>query len=93
MPWFRHHYYCEGCDGTWMAEAAVVVEGDCPFCGARDIFAYRSEDWTLLVEQSGSKFVVLQSSASADRAPHVSRRKSFATRAQAQAFLAARFGR
>ena len=54
MPWFRHHYHCEGCDGTWMAQAAVMVEGDCPFCGARDVFAYRSEDWTLLVEQSGA---------------------------------------
>jgi hypothetical protein len=93
MPWFRHHYYCEGCDGTWMAEAAVTVEGDCPFCGARDVFAYRSEDWTLLVEQSGGKFAVLESSSSADRSPNSSRRKTFPTRAQAEAFLATRFGR
>jgi hypothetical protein len=92
MPWFRHHYYCEGCDGTWMAQAAVMVEGDCPFCGARDVFAYRSEDWTLLVEQSGDKFAVLESLSSADRAPSYGRRKTFPNRAQAEAYLASRFG-
>ena len=43
MPWFRHHYYCEACDGTWFAETEVAVTADCPFCQARDVFAYRSE--------------------------------------------------
>ena len=43
MPWLRHHYYCETCDGTWFAEAEVAIEAECKFCGARDVFPYRSD--------------------------------------------------
>jgi hypothetical protein len=46
MPWFRNHYYCESCDGTWLAETEVVIEADCPFCGERDRFPYKSDDRT-----------------------------------------------
>ncbi len=64
MAWFRHHFYCEGCDGTWFAEAwlkeaALAAEADCPFCRARDVFPYRSEDRTLIIEQEGAAFAVL----------------------------------
>jgi len=44
MPWFRHHYHCEACAGSWLAEAEVIVEADCPFCRAYDVAPYRSED-------------------------------------------------
>ena len=44
MPWLRYHYHCEACDGSWLAEGDVVVEADCPFCGTRDVFAYKSDD-------------------------------------------------
>jgi predicted nucleic acid-binding Zn-ribbon protein len=44
MPWLRYHYHCEACDGSWLAEGDIVVEADCPFCGTRDIFAYKSDD-------------------------------------------------
>ena len=44
MPWMRHHYYCEACDGTWLVEAELAVEGDCPFCRTRDVLPYRSDD-------------------------------------------------
>jgi len=40
--WTRHHFHCEACEGTWLVEEDIVI-ADCPFCEARDIFAYRSE--------------------------------------------------
>jgi len=42
MSWTRHHFHCEACDGTWLVEEDVVT-ADCPFCAARDVFAYRTE--------------------------------------------------
>lgn len=68
MAWFRHHYYCEGCEGNWLAEAElpvetelaietdVTIEADCPHCGARGVFPYKSEDRTLAAV-SGQKKV------------------------------------
>jgi hypothetical protein len=47
MAWLRYHYHCEQCDGTWLTEAEVEAEieavTDCRFCGAADIFSYRSD--------------------------------------------------
>ena len=49
MAWLRYHYHCEQCDGTWLEEAEVDVVAqveavaDCQFCGARDVFSYRSD--------------------------------------------------
>jgi hypothetical protein len=47
MAWLRYHYHCEQCDGTWLVEAVVDAEIDavtgCKFCGAQDIFSYRSD--------------------------------------------------
>jgi hypothetical protein len=60
MPWFRHHYYCERYDGSWLAEAELVIDGDCPFCGARDTAPYKSDDWSLVIEPERDKFVVLE---------------------------------
>jgi len=51
MP-FRHYYYCESCDGTWLVEAEVAVEGDCPFCAARDVFPYRSDEPARLADDA-----------------------------------------
>ena len=45
--WLRYHYHCEACAGSWLAEGDVMVEADCPFCGTRDIFAYKSDDRVL----------------------------------------------
>jgi len=47
MAWLRYHYYCEQCEATWLIEAeaepALDAVADCKFCGARDVFAYRSD--------------------------------------------------
>ena len=45
MPWFRNHYYCEGCDGTWLVETELVIEADCPFCQAREVFPYKNDSY------------------------------------------------
>ncbi|HZT26300.1 MAG TPA: hypothetical protein VFA57_11405 [Pseudolabrys sp.] len=43
MAWRRYHYHCEACRGSWLAEADVETVDDCRFCGARDIFPYKSD--------------------------------------------------
>ena len=49
MAWFRHHYHCEACEGGWIAEAELTVEAECPFCGTHDVFAYKTEDRTVVL--------------------------------------------
>jgi hypothetical protein len=90
MPWFRHHFYCEACDGTWLAEAAQIGEADCPFCGTRDALPYRSDDRTRVIEQHAGKFVVFELSKKAGGNADYRRLRSFATRAAAAAFVAGR---
>lgn len=89
MSWFRHHYYCENCSGTWLAETEFMVESDCPFCDARDTFPYRTDDRTHIVEQRGDTFVVLECRKTAGAGPTDRERGSFPSRAAAEAFLAA----
>jgi RNase P subunit RPR2 len=51
MASLRYHYHCEQCEATWLTEAEVdakieaKIEAvmDCRFCGAQDIFSYRSD--------------------------------------------------
>ena len=69
MAWFRHHYYCDACDGTWLAHTSVYQEDDCPFCQARDKLPYRTDDWTLIIEQDVDGYVVLASAETADDEP------------------------
>jgi hypothetical protein len=90
MPWFRHHYFCDGCNGDWLAEAEVVVVADCRFCGARDVFPYKSDDRSLVIEPERGRFVVLEASRSARQDPDYRRRQAFRTRAQAEALIAGR---
>jgi hypothetical protein len=90
MPWFRHHYYCEGCDGTWLAEAELVVTGDCPFCSARDALPYKSDDRTFIIEPRGDTFVVLETQKITKFGPDYRERGRFPSSATAKAFVAAR---
>jgi hypothetical protein len=47
MAWLRYHYHCEQCEATWLTEAQMDAGMDavahCTFCGAADIFSYRSD--------------------------------------------------
>ncbi len=90
MPWYRHHYTCEGCDGHWLAEAAILIQADCPFCDVGDIFPYKSDDWTLKIERDGKKFAVLEASAAESKHPNYRLLKLFAKRKEAEAYIAGR---
>jgi hypothetical protein len=90
MPWFRHHYSCAGCDGHWLAEAASAHEADCPFCGVRDIFPYKSDDWTLVIEREGKAFAVMEAAVAESSHPNYRLLKTFAKRNEAEAYIADR---
>jgi hypothetical protein len=90
MPWFRHHYSCEGCEGHWLAEAASALAADCPFCATRDIFPYKSDDWTLIIEREGKAFAVLEAAVAESSHPNYRLLKTFAKRKEAEAYIADR---
>lgn len=87
MAWFRHHFCCETCDGHWLVHGAGPREDDCPFCGARDLFPYRSDDRTRIIEAEADGFVVLGSAETAKDDPDDRELGRFRTRADAEAFL------
>ena len=90
MAWFRHHYYCAACDGTWLVHGSVYAEDDCPFCHAHDNLPYRTDDWTLVIEQDVDGFVVLASPDTAEDDPDYRAVAVFPSREAAQAYLASR---
>ena len=51
---------------------------------------YRSDDWTLVIEEQGNKFVVLRSAETAEHDPDYRELGKFPTRAEAKTFLASR---
>jgi hypothetical protein len=64
---------------------------DCPCCGARDAFPYKSDDRSLLVEPDGGGFIVLKVEAMGSGGePDWQELGRFPSREKAQAFLAAR---
>ena len=67
-----------------------MCDDDCPFCGARHMSPYRSDDWTLVIEEQGNKFVVLRSAETAEHDPDYRELGKFPTRAEAKTFLASR---
>jgi hypothetical protein len=93
MAWFRHHYHCDSCQGSWLAEAEVAVEADCPFCRERDVFPYKSDDRTVVIEEHQGLFVILEAMKAASRRGDYRKLKSFATRNKAEAFISGRLRR
>lgn len=83
MSWFRHHYHCEACEGSWLGENEEVVQSDCPFCGTRDIFAYKSDDRGVVIEDHRQLFVVLDAMKTAENR---SGKRKPAARGKADAF-------
>jgi hypothetical protein len=90
MAWYRHHFYCESCDGTWLLHGSELREDDCPFCGERDIFPYRTDDRTLIIEADMDGYVVLASRETAEDEPDYRELGTVPSREKAQAFLASR---
>jgi hypothetical protein len=87
MAWFRNHYLCERCDGTWTDERSCMCDDDCPRCGARHMSPYKSDDLTDIIERDGDKFVVLWSPETAEHDPDYRELGAFPTRQQAETFL------
>lgn len=90
MAWFRNHYSCEQCNGTWSDEWSCMCDDDCPFWGARHMSPYKSNDLTEVVQRDGDKYVALVSPETAEYDPDYRKLGSFPTRAVAKAFLAVR---
>jgi hypothetical protein len=85
MPWFRHHFSCAGCDGSWLVEAEMVEVADCPFCDARDVFPYRREDRTRIVAREDKALVLLSAAQTTSSEPNHRRLRRFSGGAKAEA--------
>ena len=88
VAWFRNHYICESCDTTWTDEWSCTCDDDCPHCGARHMSPFKSDDLTEIIEEDGKRFVVLWSPETAEHDPDYRELGRFATRRDAEAFLA-----
>ena len=69
MAWFLNLDKCAKCRRRWSGEWSCMCDDDCPHCGARHMSPYQSEDLTVVVEQEGSEFVVLESPETAEQSP------------------------
>jgi len=65
-----------------------MCDDDCPYCGARHMTPYESDDLTEVIQRRGDNFVVLWSPETAAHDPDYRELGRFPTRAQAKAFLA-----
>ena len=90
MAWFLNHYQCDRCNRRWSDEWSCTCDDDCPHCGARHMSPSNSDDLTELVEAEGDTFVVLRSPDTAEHDPDYEEIGRFATKAKAEAVLAAR---
>lgn len=88
MAWFRNHYQCASCGNEWSDEWSCMCDDDCPQCGARHMSPFDSDDLTEVIEIDGDEFVVLWSPEIAEHEPSYSELGRFATRAEAEVFLA-----
>jgi len=65
-----------------------MCDDDCPYCGARHMSPYESEDLTEVIEPDGEEFAVLWSPETAEHDPAYCELGRFSTQADAEAFLA-----
>ena len=42
--WFRNYYRCAECGCEWTDVWSAQCDDDCPWCGARHMSPYKSED-------------------------------------------------
>lgn len=88
MAWYRNHYTCARCDRDWTDEWSCMCDDDCPHCGARHMSPADGDDLTEVISAENGKFVVLRSSDTAGHSADYCELGRFATRAEAEAFLA-----
>lgn len=90
MAWFRNYYRCVRCKQRWTDEWSAMCDDDCPYCGARHMSPYNSDDLTEIIDSEGDKFFVLRSPKSAEHRANYRTLASFKSRTEAEAFLAER---
>lgn len=88
MAWFRNYYECARCGRKWPDEWSCMCDDDCPYCGARHMSPYDSDDLTEVINDEGGAFVVQRSPDTAEHHADYCELGRFATRAEAEAFLA-----
>jgi hypothetical protein len=88
MAWFANHYLCAQCDAPWADEWSCMCDDDCPRCGERHMSPFKSKDLTTVIERKGESFVVLWSPETAENDPAYCELGLFATRDEAEAFVA-----
>jgi hypothetical protein len=42
---FLNYYRCESCGGEWTDVWSAQCDDDCPYCGARHMSPYKSDDY------------------------------------------------
>ena len=87
MAWYRNYYKCARCGLEWPDEWSCMCDDDCPECGARHMSPYDSNDLTEVISEEDGEFVVLRSPETAAHCANYYEIGSFATRAEAEAFL------
>jgi hypothetical protein len=90
MAWYRNHYQCASCGNKWSDKWSCMCDDDCRKCGARHMSPLDSDDLTEVIKADGDEFVVLQSPETAEHGPRYLELGRFATRTEAEAFLATR---
>ena len=88
MAWYRNYYRCERCNSTWTDEWSCMCDDDCRWCGARHMSPYDSDELTEVISEENGEFVVLWSPETAEHSAGYCELGRFATRAEAEAFLA-----
>lgn len=88
MAWFRNFYRCEDCGGYWTDEWSCTCDDDSRYCGARHISPYNSDDLTAMIVPDGHDFIVLWSPETAEHDADYRELGRFATRSEAESFLA-----
>lgn len=88
MTWFLNKYRCERCGGVWSDEWSSACDDDCRKCGARHMSPFDSEDLSEIIVPSATGFQLLCSADGAEDDPEYASVRTFATRAEAEAFIA-----
>ncbi len=88
MAWYRNYYKCARCERFWPDEWSCICDDDCPYCGARHMSPYDSDDLTEVIATNGDEFVVLWSPETAGHYADYRELGRFPSRAETEAFLA-----
>jgi len=88
MAWYRSYYKCARCGLDWPDEWSCMCDDDCPYCGARHMSPYESDDLTTVISRCDREFVVLWSPETAEDKADYRELGRFSTRAEAEKFIA-----